>query len=70
MATSKRSAVVKAETKLKKIEDNMFHAGNLCVNAWEANKDIASLRMAVSTYRTSMQAMRDQARYKAGRRRS
>lgn len=64
MATSKKPAAVKAAAKLKVIEDTMFKSGNSCVSIWESKGDIATLRMAVATYRTSMQAMRDQSRYK------
>lgn len=54
----------KLKNKLKHIEDTMFDAGNKCTASFKKSGNNATLRVAVSAYRTSMQAMRDQARYK------
>jgi DNA-binding winged helix-turn-helix (wHTH) protein len=63
MATRKKTT---PGEKLKVIEETMFEAGKLCVGIWKRRRDPTTLRMAVSTMRTSMQAMRDQSRYKIG----
>ena len=49
-------------SKLKDIENVMFNAGNKCAAVFNSKGTVVSLRMAVSAYRTSMQAMRDGAR--------
>jgi hypothetical protein len=49
-------------SKLKDIENVMFAAGNKCVAVFNSKGTIVPLRMAVSAYRTSMQAMRDGAK--------
>jgi hypothetical protein len=53
--------------KLKVIEDKSFNVGNKCMDIWEKTGDNNTLRMAVSTFRTSMQAIRDQSRYKSNK---
>lgn len=50
--------------KLKQIENNGFHMGNLCYESFIESNNRGSLRDAVSTYRLSMQAIRHQSKHK------
>jgi len=50
--------------KLQVIEDKSFEMGNIASQSFNENGNGASLRFAVMSYRCSMQAIRDQARYK------
>jgi hypothetical protein len=50
--------------KLKHIEDETFKLGNKCAKSFENDDSIHSLKATVMAYRCSMQAIRDQARYK------
>ena len=54
----------KSVKKLEVIENHGFEMGNISYNAFIENKNISSLKGAVSAYRLSMQAIRDQSRYK------
>lgn len=54
------------KSKLKHIEEDMFQAGRTCVQVFNKTRNNATLRVAVTAYRASMQAMRDQSRYKSG----
>ena len=53
--------------KLKEIEEKTFKAGNKAIKGFDNTYDICSLRAAVTAYRCSMQAIRDQIRYKVGK---
>ena len=50
--------------KLKEIEEVSFKMGNKAAKSFDNNLDVFALRAAVTAYRCSMQAIRDQARYK------
>lgn len=50
--------------KLKHIENATFDMGNHAYEGFKETTSLASLKGAVSAYRCSMQAIRDQARYK------
>lgn len=53
--------------KLKQIEEITFDMGNKSAKSFGKTHDIHSLRAAVTAYRCSMQAIRDQIRYKIGK---
>jgi hypothetical protein len=50
--------------KLKQIEENGFHMGNICYGSFIETNNRGSLRDAVATYRLSMQAIRHQSKHK------
>jgi hypothetical protein len=54
----------KSVKKLEVIENHGFEMGNISYSAFIENQNISSLKGAVSAYRLSMQAIRDQSRYK------
>jgi hypothetical protein len=50
--------------KLKEIEERGYKMGTSCADCFDETQNISSLRAAVSAYRLSMQAMRDQIKHK------
>jgi len=51
------------QNRLKLIEDAAYQMGEKAKKGFEKSNNLNSLRGAVSAYRCSMQAMRDQMRY-------
>jgi len=56
--------------KLEHIENANFDMGNHAYSGFKDSSSLASLKGAVSAYRCSMQAIRDQARYKVSNKKS
>lgn len=50
--------------KLKEIEEIAFKMGNKAAKGFNEDLNIASLKAAVTAYRCSMQAIRDQIKFK------
>lgn len=57
------------ESQIKKLEwyeEVGFNAGNDCYTAFNETKNLSALKGAISSYRLSMQAIRDQVKFKIG----
>jgi hypothetical protein len=52
--------------RLEHYEQVGFDAGNACYAAFNETKNLSALKGAISSYRLSMQAIRDQVKFKIG----
>ncbi len=52
--------------RLEHYEQVGFDAGNSCYAAFNESKNLSALKGAISSYRLSMQAIRDQVKFKIG----
>lgn len=59
----KRTKVSQIE-KLEWYEEAGFHAGNVAYTAFNETQNLSALKGAISAYRLSMQAIRDQMKHK------
>jgi len=65
-ATVENASQVKSQIeKLKDIEEIGYDMGNMTYENFKKTQNLASLKASVSACRLSMQAIRDQIRYKA-----
>lgn len=53
--------------KLEWYEEAGFHTGNLAYQAFIETQNLAALKGSISAYRLSMQAIRDQMKFKIGK---
>lgn len=58
--------ITASQQRLKHIETSTFNSGKALNATFSTTQNLATLRVAVQCFRTSMQAMRDQARYNTG----
>jgi len=52
--------------RLEHYEQRGYDGGNYCYAAFEETKNLSALKGAISAYRLSMQAIRDQIKFKIG----
>jgi hypothetical protein len=52
--------------RLEHYEQRGYDGGNYCYAAFEETKNLSALKGAISAYRLSMQAIRDQVKFKIG----
>jgi len=53
--------------KLEWYEEAGFYTGNMAYEAFVATQNLSALKGAISAYRMSMQAIRDQVKFKIGK---
>lgn len=53
-------------TKLEWYEEAGFHTGNMAYEAFIDTQNLSALKGAIAAYRLSMQAIRDQVKFKIG----
>jgi hypothetical protein len=59
-----KKAKISQIERLEHYEQRGYDAGNDCYAAFEETKNLSALRGAISAYRLSMQAIRDQIKFK------
>lgn len=59
-----KKAKISQIERLEHYEQRGYDAGNDCYAAFEETKNLSALRGAISAYRLSMQAIRDQVKFK------
>jgi hypothetical protein len=66
-AKKEKKAKVSQLERLEHYEQRGYDGGNYCYEAFEETKNLSALKGAISAYRMSMQAIRDQVKFKIGK---